>query len=384
MLYTIPSMTPELKFAALLSRPKLCETQIAAGRSLIHAVDLSKFKRLVSHHRIWPCVYRNINDYFPDLLTEPALSFLKEKYQRNLRQTQRTFETCGKLLRRFKELQVDVKVLKGMPLAFKLYGDISKRHSNDLDLIIPDTELNQAHAILTSFGFQCTEFEALTKAQKSIYFEAHKDIAYYDEAGTFIELHVRLSAFPTKLSNHYVQSFFNNPSISQHQEAELIYLCLHGSHTLFHRLKWLVDIALYIEQEFSDNSKQLIKLSSQLEAMRILTVSWVLANILFGTKIPNEISSFRRRDLAARIIISKCLKQLNNPKPIKSLRFKLERFFCEFLLYQNNSEKIAAISHKLKPSTLDFRSPLTIPSNLSFLYYLLRPFLFLYRRWLTK
>lgn len=369
--------------AALLSRPRLNQEQRDAAARLLPNADLTTLQHLIRHHRIWPCVYANLQAHFPERLSDPALRFLVKKQQQNARQARRTFELCGRLLRRMKESGVEARVIKGAPLAFRLYGDITKRHAHDLDLVIPAQALETAHRILTEEGCMCAQFDALSEQQKALYLVTHKDIVYQSDA-TLIELHLRLLAFRTELTEHYLTTLFSQPCQEEKQAAELIYLCWHGSHTLFHRLKWLVDITLYLEQNFADNADGLINLACELKAMRILTVCWTLANLLFATQLPERINAFYQRDLAARMLVARCVKQLNQPKTIESLRFKLERLCCEPLLYQNGSEKWSALSYKFKPTALDFGTMERIPARLSFLYYPVRPFLFFYRRLASK
>lgn len=377
------TVTPELALTALLSRPRLNQEQRDAAERLLQSADLMTLQHLIRHHRIWPCVHANLQAHFPERLSDPALRFLVKKHQQNARQARRTFELCGRLLRRMKESGVEARVFKGAPLAFRLYGDITKRNAHDLDLVIPAQALETAHRILTEEGCTCTQFDALSESQKALYLVAHKDIVY-QSGTTLIELHLRLLAFRTELTEHYLTTLFSQPPQEEKQAAELIYLCWHGSHTLFHRLKWLVDITLYLEQNFADNADGLINLACELKAMRILTVCWVLSNLIFETGVPERVSVFYQRDLAARMLVARCVKQLNQPKTIESLRFKLERLCCEPLLYQNGSEKCAALSYKFKPTALDFGTIENIPAGLSFLYYPIRPFLFFYRRLANK
>lgn len=386
--HSLPSLhktiTPELALAALLSRPRLNPEQQQTAERLLQSADLMTLQRLIRHHRIWPCVYANLEAHFSERLADPALHFLVKKFQQNARQARRTFELCGRLLRRMKESGVEARVIKGAPLAFRLYGDITKRNAHDLDLVIPAQALETAHRILTEEDCTCPQFEALTDPQKALYLAAHKDFTYRDEAGTLIELHLRLSAFRTELTDVYLNSLFKPDGRDDARAAELIYLCWHGCHTLFHRLKWLVDIALYLEQNYADDAEGLISLACELKAMRILTVSWTLANLLFETKVPEQIKAFCQHDLATRIVVARSLKQLNQPRTIQSLRFKVDRFCCEPLLYQNSAEKWGALTYKLKPTVVDLESFEGIPARLTFLYYLARPFLFLYRRFANK
>lgn len=377
------SISPELKLVAVLSLPMLNEQQIQTANSLIKLIDNEHFTALVKHHRVWPCVYRNVRNYYSQNFSEATLNFLEFKHYQNVKQTKKQFNTCGELLRHFKEKEVNIRVLKGFPLAFKLYGDVSKRHSSDIDLVVHKTDFEAANSVLISKGFNCEQFENLTAKQRSIYFSAHKDITYYNEAGTMVELHLRLSVFSIKVTDHYLEVLFKQTTPTESKTAELLYLCWHGSHTLFHRLKWLTDIAIYLGQLKGEDHEELIYLAQKTGAMRLLCLSWILSNKLFETPVPNKISMFYQQDMATRILVSISLKQLIKPKTANSLRFKIERFVCEAFLYQNWSEKLISIQQKFQPTLLDFKTAPIIPRQLFFIYYPLRPLLFLYRRILS-
>ncbi len=380
----------ELKLLAILSRPTLTDGQVKNALTLFQFIDFKFFRALLDQHRVWPCVYCNIRKHFPDLLPQALFNYLKKKHQQNMRQSQRQFDICGKLLCRFKELDVPVKVLKGIPLAFKLYGDISKRHSKDLDLVIKKENLNLAHDILTFFNFKCSDYEKITQEYKQYYFDTRKDITYCDDKGTIIELHIRLSPYPIKLTSYYSSSLFNHNSLNKNNPIEFVYLCWHGTYTLFHRLKWLVDIALYIEQYYSQDSQdsqdtdKLIDLANKFGAMRILTVPWILANILYDIEIPARVLFFYKQDMTSRLITSQCLKTLNNPKNVSTICEVLETVFYNALLLKNWSEKGRGLWIKFTPIVNDREILAIIPAKLSFMYYLLRPFTVFYRRLLNK
>tara|TARA_R110002167_G_scaffold180956_3_gene381163 strand:- start:277 stop:1479 length:1203 start_codon:yes stop_codon:yes gene_type:complete len=383
----IPSLdkkiTAELKLLAILSHPRLNDLQALQAlqaSQLINLIDFKVFQKLVNHHRVWSCVYCNLKEHLPFSLPEELRNELKIKYLKNIRKSQNQLNTCSQLLRSFKDNNVEAKVLKGLPLSFKLYGDITKRHSSDLDLVINRKDLIAAHKVLNDLGFQSKEYEQLTNKQKKLYFISHKDIIYFNNTGLMLELHIKLSAFKIELTDHYIYSLFNEKLYTNDKHLELLYLCWHGIHTLFHRLKWVVDIALYLEILDDQDLCHLINKAEENNAMRVLTSSWVLCNILFDTPLNERISKFYQQDLISRILVSRSINQLNQPKSVDSLRFKIDRFCCEPIIYQNNVEKIASVIQKFKPTMLDFTSMPVLPTQLFFLYYPLRPFLFLYRR----
>jgi len=373
-------LSPEIRFAALLSRPHLNSEQVALAAALTADVDFGKLHKLIIQHRIWPCVYCNVRDYLPGLLADSSFNYLKKLYYANVAQSQRSFALCGKLLRKFKENGVSLKILKGAPLAFKLYGDVSKRYSHDIDLVIRDTDITVANAILAREGFQAKGFEGLLPEQESLYWDGHKDIVYLDKFGTMIELHVRLSVDKLKITDQYFDALFNTNTPNNIAHLELIYLCWHGSQTLFHRLKWLVDIALYLELQPQTFREELVRVARDLRAFRMLSASWVLAHQVFDTDLPQEIFIFYEQDAACRILVTQCLIQFDNPKLPNSFASLMTTHFVGALLYQSKKELFSILLRHFKPNDNDRNVFPKLPHRLHFIYYLLRPFLVIYRR----
>ena len=68
--------------------------------------------------------------------------------QRNQQQALRLAGHLQQLLRRFEAAGVPTLVLKGLPLARYLYGDIAARKAGDLDLWIPENAVDDVHKLL--------------------------------------------------------------------------------------------------------------------------------------------------------------------------------------------------------------------------------------------
>ena len=374
-------ISPELRLAAFLSRPRLTPDQLDTVRGLAPTVDLDQLKSLVIEHHIWPCVYCNVRDHFPTWLSDSSFADLKTRYDASSMQNKGTFSLCGNILRLAKKHNIDIKILKGLPLAFRLYGDITKRHSGDIDLVIQPSDLDAIHLILTRVGFQCPLFEQLSDQQKQLYWRSCKDIAYIDNNGILIELHLRLTSLKIKSTDHYQQALFDGSTGGDNLvQLELIYLCWHGIHTLFHRLKWLTDIALYLELQPETSKQALIKVARELGALRQLNASWVLANRLFDTDVPQSVLTFYQQDAACRFLVSQSVRQLNQPKTTSSLYSALKIWLCRAVLNSSKKENFKDLVSAFRPTSVDLAAMPYLPHRMYFLYYLLRPALLIYRR----
>lgn len=373
---------PELQLAALLGRPTLTSRQIVQASALITLIDFNRFKELLDQHQIWVCVHSNIQNHFATLFPESFVAYLSRQHEKKVTRSRRQFIKYGQLLHAFKTADIPVRTLKGIPLAKKLYGDIAKRYSRDIDLLIPGDHASLNHEILTQLGYRCDAYDRLEQHQISLYFKAHKDLTYQDATETVLEIHLRLCPYPNVLSRYYSDHLVSTRTEDSLSKTELAYLCWHASNTLYHRLKWLLDIALYIERLQSHDKaccESLIGVAKRFDLLRALAISWKLANTLFGTELPAAINQFYNQDRISQLSAKRALRALNNPSYARSLHFKIEAYFGTVLLPQYWLHRWRALIQALNPNYGDILMLSAIPAKLSFLHKLLRPLTFCLR-----
>ncbi len=373
-------ISPELKTLTFLSRPQLNEHQRSQVRPLLKVIDFDYMRALIDQHRIWPCVYCNIRDHFPEEFPTDFYRYLENKYRQNVRQSKAQFKAYGELLFLFKKNNIPVKTLKGIPLATALYGDFAKRHAHDIDLLIPQDKIDLAHEKLSEAGFFSQAFDNLTPHQRNRHFSANKDITYVNQDGTILELHIRLCEFISKLSVKGAKHFLS--SKEKESIEELLYLCWHGSNTLYHRLKWLQDLSLNfnnIQNLGEPEIDQQISKAKEYGELRSLVVSWVLAHTLFGNPIPDKIKSLYLSDNVSRLLVRLSLSNLNKPNYNLTLKNKFEIWIFSLFFSDTWNPRIQKIIQKIKPNINEISRHPFIPDKLFFLHYLVRPFDLVYR-----
>ena len=72
------------------------------------------------------------------------------------------------LQRRFDSAGLTLSVLKGPGLSQRLYGDMTLRHSKDLDLLVPPAQLWQACELLQAEGFTLLDAPPLSEANQRL------------------------------------------------------------------------------------------------------------------------------------------------------------------------------------------------------------------------
>lgn len=156
--------------------------------------------------------------------------------------------------------------LKGPLLSFRLYGDATTRKYGDIDVLVDPAEVDKARTCLMAGGY--TEYmlkwpQSDTGRQKALKY--WHDISFKDSKGEIItELHWRLSNrqwLNFRDAERFVSEnlcnveFCGNKYRVLNQEAELLYLVIHGGVHRWVLLKWLNDIQRYLEINVIDQSR---------------------------------------------------------------------------------------------------------------------------------
>lgn len=367
-------VSPEVKLTALLSRPKLTASQVSCCLLLIELVSFENLKKQIDFHRVWACAYCNIRDHFSE---DFPISLVDELYQRYQEQTHRSllqFKATNQIERLFKENSISVKVIKGISLAQKLFGDIAKRYSNDIDILISKEQLELAHNLLKELGFHNFQFEQFSEEKKDLYFRGCKDVSYVDRQGLVLELHTRLcvetSVFSQRIDGHMLNGQ-NNTS----DPMEFLYYCKHGSSTLYHRLKWLLDIVLHIEEfERADmQAELLLEESKKFELDEVLVFSWVLAHLIYEIPLPRRIESHYNNSSVQKTLIKNTLLTLIQPKCSLGFRHRITTFYGALGLISSYEKKLLFVLQKLRPTDRDLYFFPKAHNKLLFLYYVFRP-----------
>lgn len=199
-------------------------------------------------------------------------------------------------------------MLKGAPLAWRLYGDIAIRSSKDIDILVPPDELEKVHGILENEGYRRIETEFpmqnFTSRQLQILTRAfHHDfhVSYrHSTKNVYIEIHWKLGNSINELP------FSNESDITRIEvvgsplpvlsdEDWLLYLMLHGACHAWFRLRWMVDIAKFVQQE-SIHWEKTAFMARDFGVQSILHQSLILANGLLAAPVPPNFLSIVAHD----------------------------------------------------------------------------------------
>ena len=389
----------EHELLVLLARTGLETTFRRTERLMNEDIDWNYLFEIAFDHGVYPLVYVNAKRCGLQNAgaTADDVRRFESIYEKNsIRNKALTFELL-EVLRILQANQIPVIPLKGPLLTHMIYGDLAMRMFSDLDVLVPPNLFDSALSLLIEAGFvlvdkDSTPSKANHKAQKHCTLTKHSRI--------ILELHWSLDSL--NLSAHENTNCFWNSAqpyswfgvsimLSSNEEM-LLYLCRHGSKHLWFRLKWLCDIAVFLQRNTALNWPYIMARAADTRTRRLLLLGLYLTDQLFDSVIPQDV----RDEIAKEKSVAKLAAEISDhmfasPTVKDSAEQLLDEQILLSLLRDTTFRRLrylvgVAMSRKrLEPSEKD-RSLLGLPPFLSFLYYGVRPvrLLLLYGRALLR
>jgi hypothetical protein len=394
---TWPALTPEFQLLAAcswlapapLSSFQAGQIQQATAR----LTNWQAFLELVSRHRVAAPVATNLRRHAPRVMPDEwRLALAKQE----LRACEGALRHAGELARLGRVLSqngIAVLPLKGALLSLRLFGDIGMRDVRDIDLLVQPVDLWRADQLLRDAGYVCTypNFALTPHMRDAALRVAHHFTYAQNTTGLLVELHWRLNHWTADLMTQLWEQCGQRQWMGTQwkdltTEQLLALLCDHGARHKWSSIKWLADISGLLARTPAEGWQSVLAVASQFDVERSLAQAALLSRWLFSIPLPPPLSELIARERAAsRLAATAALSMLSaNPHLIHSKNplIRLPQLLLEFLLYNNKLHKKTSTASEINQLAVcleDFRGA-PIPDRLFFLYYLRRPFFWIYRR----
>lgn len=351
---------------------------------LCKEIDWGSFLEYAIHHRVFPLLYSNIKVLDQNLVPALVTQRLTEQYKQNtFRMLQLTAE-MEQISKSFTEKTINTLFLKGPAIAQDLYGDISLRTSSDLDLLIPIECLDEVVKILLKQGYNQTEFiDSIFKEWK---WKSHHITFYHPNKNLKVEVHWRLGPGPGKetsfqelWSRKRKSSLTKYPVYFLGKEDLFHYLVTHGARHGWFRLRWLIDVQQMFKQLL--DWKLIYKLFKSSYNVDIFGQAIILVSNLLNTKMIKKYEfCFREnhvKELAEKVIYFIARRENLHTSPLPQ---EISIFYYKYLyLLKSKRQRILFNISRIHPNYLDAKT-LWLPKQLHFLYFVLHPFLWIWRK----
>jgi hypothetical protein len=352
---------------------------------LSNVIDWEYFKSITSTNRLIPMVWHtlaneNYQKYIPEQVAFDLQKICNEKESRSLY----NLNMLNKLLFLCKENKIEIIPFKG-PNLNRLYKTYTLRQSSDLDIIIRKKDVTTAINLLMSHGYKPAN-QLTYDDLKNFLKKKHSFPVVDSEAISEIDVHwciensyeVMGTHFPMeKLWDQYSLQRVGNYEIPiLNAEALILLTCTHHGRNGWGELRFICDFSLIINSYKDVNWEGIMQAAKKLKIKKVLLVGVSLTNRLLNNPIPNALKKAIEKDKSIEkiehtIIFERILKKCTLPEIFHSniwIRYSMkEGFYAKALFLVRFSLA------KLKPTSED-QEFIKLPSNLYFIYYLMRPF----------
>lgn len=287
-----------------------------------------------------------------------------------------------RIAREFTKHNLQHCFLKGVSLNESLYGGLITRPCKDIDVWVDMASYRRAMETLFALGYKKTLPIYELKGFKEDYYIQHKhDIAFYHEDHKIeVELHFRLSYFGINFFSPSPKIFksthlLNTPIQTLEDNYHLLYLMIHGAIHGFIRLRWLNDIALYINKN-EISLTYILELAKQIHCEHIVVQTLILIRDMLRLEtleIQTILSNPNKRSAKLATFCKSFITdgyELNCGAGVFNKHFYNYRFYLIKLAVKGQRMN-AALGDLFK---IDNVFPhVTFPVQLKFMYYALYP-----------
>jgi hypothetical protein len=389
---TLGEFVPEFRLMLACATCDAVHPQTEEIKALLsQPLDWELFLQYTMQHRLYPLVNQTLGSLADAAVPETVFTALRTKCQKNTWQALRMVGETARIVAGLTENGIRSVVFKGPPLAQLLYGDVALRPSHDLDLLVRPEDLEAAGLVLERQGYRRIH-PAVPLTPQLMRFLLQKDhhFAYcHGQTGILVELHWRMDycgvALPLPRRDQLTVCRFAGREIPvAAAEYGLLLLVLHGAGHGWFRLRWLCDVGRYLRSEL--DWEKLLSLAVKFGVVAPLNQALLLAEQLFAAPIPDAYRSImatdRRAWRLARKVIPFLQKADYNPDTSKQRRdwrlWVLQKKY-DYQVRMSWKSRLGYVWSHFKPTETDLQL-VKLPDSLHFLYYLFRPFTWVWRR----
>ena len=350
--------------------------------------DWESFDRVARRQQLRGFVHAALSgaEAVPNPLKERWAQEARKQLGFNLHQARET----GILQSQLESAGIECIVLKGMPLASRLYGSLSLTRSNDIDLLVRPEQAERALEVLGQQGHTIAlTGKRLSQAQARAVIRHEKEIALQSEGRTLIDLHWRLVGPSQILSG--IKPFDKARMYSAKNLGdcrtlgladEFAYLCVHVALSEWAVMKWLCDINALIAQIPPEQMPAVLAHAEQLGAGPSVRQALVLRAAIFGRELPPALAQHTGQNRDPQLLAHALGKMSSASIDHGSLKEKFANLVAttkaQQQLYPKPRQAILGLWSQM--FALPDLLAVPLPRALDFLYIPLRPILWVLRR----
>jgi hypothetical protein len=286
---------PEMQLLLCCARTRLGASHIERIRVLVRPdLNWAAFMALADQHALIPLVHLHLSK-FSTRVPSLWLERMEKAARSNAIRALFLGNELARILDVFQSRKITAIPYKGPVLAAQAYLDTALRQFDDLDIIVPQSDLAAAHEAMLALEYRA-RFPWKRGAETAIS-RIPGEYTYRGSGQSLVELHTEFTMrhFPVRLNiahfaNRLAQVSVDGRNVATFRaEDALPVLCVHGAKDFWERLSWLVDLGALLETSVRLDWDAVFETADSLGARRMLLLGLSIAQELTEVSLPNPI-----------------------------------------------------------------------------------------------
>jgi len=260
-------------------------------------------------HSVAPLVCKRLPELCGDALPAHWRERFRQEFVAGVHRNLYLTAQLVRVLRALERAGVQAMPFKGPVLAEQAYGDLALRNFCDLDIVLPHSQIGEAHRAMESLDYRSESAAALAEGRIPGQYVYRSHVR-----GTLVELHTEktMRYLPVPLDWKALERRFETVSLSGQPlrtfsvEDTLTLVCVHGTKHFWTRLGWICDVAELVQAPRGIDWQQAETVARGMQCHRMWLLGLALANQILAAPLPETVarqigSDARVQELARRV-----------------------------------------------------------------------------------
>jgi len=303
---------------------------------------------------------------------------LRTAYQVNAARNLFLSNELIKILYLFKAEGFSGIAIKGPALAEGIYGDVTYRQFDDLDVLVRERDVAAVSELLISLGY--SPVVALVGSEAETFLKDEGECGFSSPCGRYqVDIHWQMVPRSFLEVDHdglwercQLVSLDGHEIFSFSSEDLFLLLSIHGMRHLWGRHAWICDLALTIHKNPNLDWESVFAQARLIKAERLLSVGMLLARGWYDLDLPEWVEGKIEGDRGAICLANRLQRAPSFHQPIMISLLRL--YGMNALARKRFDERLLYLLKQLLTPSLEDLSLVRIPRTLSIFYTLVRLF----------
>lgn len=369
-----PARSVEFDLLCLTVRPK--PDLGRALQILQDGIDFTNLFDAAANHGVRPQLIRSLAELSWATVPAARRSALEAFLRRHSARMLFLSDELGRIAGALAKEGIPFAAFKGAALATALYGDLSRREYNDIDIIVPEQRMDDAERMITSFGYRGAQGDRafrrafLINQRQYAFHRADREVAI-DLHWAFSGAHLPFPLTPDDVWSDLDRVLIGDreiPTVSKENLALL--LAGHGTKEVWRSLSWVCDFAMLLDQQPDLDWFAIHRRAKAHGCGNAVLLAGAMAEELLETSLPPALGQLIDGSAHVAALAGRLSRRLREGLP----EAEMERNFSDFHLCDKRIDRLkGAIRLAVTRTSGDYEA-IRLPPALWPAYYVTRPF----------